>query len=62
MTTLGQRGLPTVERPFPYDLRRDLPADRDGIEPMLSDTPVAAEGRRAGTSEATAAGDGRGEQ
>ena len=53
------RGLPAVESPFPYDLRGDLLADRDGMEPVLSDTPTAEGGQDTGTSRTTAAGDGR---
>ena len=51
------RGLLAVESPLPYDLRSDLLADRDGMEPVLSDTPAANEGRGIGTTE-TAAGNG----
>ena len=55
------RGLPAVESPFPYDLRREMLADRDGMGPTLSDTPG---GDRGGgrNPEAPAAGGGRGGQ
>ena len=55
------RGLPVVESPYPYDLRGNLLADRDGREPVISDTPAADEGGRGGTTPDTAAGHGRGE-
>ena len=54
------RGLPAVESPFPYDLRNDLLADRTGVEPAFSDTPLA-EGTT-GNAGTMAAGDGRDEQ
>ena len=52
------RGLPAVEPPFPYDLRADLLADRDGREPMTSGTPAAG-GDGGGATTNTTAGDGR---
>ena len=56
-----ERGLPAVESPYPYDLRSDLRADRDGVDPAFSDTPRAETVEemvdRAGT---VAAGNGRG--
>ena len=55
------RGLPAVESPFPYDLRREMLADRDGTDPTLSDTPGGDRGGGRNTA-TTAAGHGRVEQ
>ena len=56
-----ERGLPAVESPCPYDIRGDLLADRDGVEPAFLDTPRAegVEGAVA-SGGSVAAGDGRG--
>ena len=52
------RGLPAVESPCPYDLHSDSLADRDGMGPVLSDTPAANGGDGIGTTGAVA-GHGR---
>ena len=51
------RGLPAVESPYPYDLRADLLADRDGREPVTSGSP--AEDGDGGNATNAAAQDGR---
>ena len=55
------KGLPAVGSPFPYDLRREMFADRDGTDPTFSDTPGGdREGGRNPTT--VAAGNGREER
>ena len=55
------RGLPAVESPFPYDLRRKMLADRGRADPTLLHTPGGErEGGR--NPETNAAGSGRGDQ
>ena len=53
------RGLPAMESPYPYDLRADLLADRDGREPVTSGSP--AEGGAGGNATNAAAEGGRAE-